>query len=56
MEEAGSAKECLVIMTTEDGHILTLGSTEQRVIRLGMLETAKSWLIADMMAESAEGK
>jgi hypothetical protein len=56
MEEAGSAKECLVIMTTEDGHILTLGSTEQRVLRLGMIETAKQWLIADMVTESAKGE
>jgi hypothetical protein len=56
MEEAGEAVQCLVIITTADGHILTLGSTDQRVIRLGMLEAAKQWLVADMMAESLEGK
>lgn len=52
MEEAGEAKECLVILTTEDGHILTLGTTDQRVLRLGMLEAAKQWMVADMVAES----
>ena len=52
MEDAGEAVQCLVILTTTDGHILTLGSTNQRVIRLGMLEAAKQWLVADMMAES----
>ena len=56
MEEAGEAKQCLVIMTTKDGYILTLGSTDQRVQRLGMIETAKSWLLADMMAESMKGE
>jgi hypothetical protein len=52
MEEAGEAKECLVILTTEDGHILTLGTTDARVMRLGLLETAKQWMIADMNAEA----
>ena len=56
MEEAGEAKQCLVIMTTEDGHILTLGSTDQRVIRLGLLEAAKQWLVADMVASSMQGE
>lgn len=53
MEEAAVAKELLVIMATTDGHILTLGTSDQRVLRLGMIETAKQWLIADMVAESA---
>jgi len=53
MEEADQAKECLVIMTTEDGHILTLGTSDQRVVRLGLIEAAKQWLIADMVAEAA---
>lgn len=56
MEEAGTAKELLVIMTSEDGHILALGTTDQRVLRLGLLETAKQWLIADMVAESVSGE
>lgn len=56
MEQAGEAKECLIILTTEDGHILTLGSTEQRVLRLGLLEAAKQWMIADMVAESMKGE
>jgi hypothetical protein len=46
----------MVILTTADGHLLTFGSTDQRVIRLGMLEAAKQWLVVDMMAESLEGK
>lgn len=53
MEEAGAAKECLVIMTTEDGHILTLGTSDQRVTRIGLIETAKQWILADMFAEAA---
>ena len=52
MEEAGTARELLVIMTSDDGHILTLGTTDQRVLRLGMIEAAKQWMIADMVAES----
>lgn len=52
MEQVGEATQCLVILTTEDGHILTLGSSDQRVIRFGLLETAKQWMIADMSAES----
>jgi hypothetical protein len=52
MEEAGEATECLVIMTTTDGHILSLGTSDARVIRMGLLETAKQWMIADMHAES----
>jgi hypothetical protein len=56
MEEAGAATECLVIMTTEDGHILSLGTSEARVVRMGLLETAKQWMIADMNAESVRGE
>lgn len=52
MEEAEKATECVVIMTQSDGHILTLGSTDQRVVRIGLLETAKQWMLADMVAES----
>ena len=55
MEEAGSARELLVIMTTEDGHILTLATSDQRVIRMGLIETAKQWIIADMVLDSARG-
>ena len=55
MEEAGSARELLVIMTTEDGHILTLATSDQRVIRMGLIETAKQWIIADMVSDSARG-
>jgi hypothetical protein len=53
MEEAETATECLIIMTSSDGHILTLGSSGSRIIRLGLIETAKAWIIADMMKESA---
>jgi hypothetical protein len=53
MEEADDANECLVIMTTQDGHIVTIGSTDARVVRLGLLETAKQWMVADMAAEAS---
>ena len=58
MENAETAKQLIVIMTSEDGHILTLGTTDQRVVRLGLIEAAKQWMIADMVAESVseEGK
>ena len=52
MEEAEAATECLVIMTQSDGSILTLCSSEQRVVKLGLLETAKQWTVADMVSES----
>ena len=52
MEAAGEATECLVILTTADGSILTLGSSPARVVRLGLIETAKAWLIADMIKEA----
>jgi hypothetical protein len=55
MEEAGLARELLVIMTTEDGHILTVATSDQRVIRMGLIETAKQWIIADMVSDSARG-
>jgi hypothetical protein len=54
MEEAEDAKECLVVLTTKDGYILTLGSTDQRVLRIGMLETAKQWIVADMLSDSVK--
>lgn len=56
MEEVEDATECLVIMTTQDGQILTLGTTDQRVVRLGMIEAAKQWMVADMTAEAARGE
>lgn len=41
MEQAETAQECLIIMTTSDGSILTLGTSDKRVTRLGLIETAK---------------
>lgn len=52
MEEAGEVKECLVLLMAKDGRLLVLGTTAQRVLRLGMLEAAKQWMVADMVAES----
>ena len=54
MEQADGAQECLVIMTRADGAVLMLGSSDRRVVRLGLIETAKQWIriIADMAAEA----
>jgi hypothetical protein len=52
MEEAETATACLIILTQSDGQIVTLGSSDRRVVRLGLLETAKQWLIADMLRDS----
>jgi hypothetical protein len=49
MEEAETAKECLVIMTSEDGSIITLGSTSILSTRLGLLEMAKAMIIRDIV-------
>lgn len=54
MDQASESKECMVILTTADGHLLTLCTSEQRVVRMGLLETAKQWMIADMVAESSK--
>jgi hypothetical protein len=48
MEEAGTAQECLIILTDKDGSIITLGSTSVRSTRLGLLEMAKALILADI--------
>ncbi len=53
MEEAADAKECLVIMTSVDGAIITLGSTSIISTRLGMLEMAKSLILKDLIHSEA---
>jgi hypothetical protein len=49
MEEAETAKECLVIMTDKDGSIITLGSTSVLSTRLGLLEMAKTLILSDVV-------
>lgn len=51
MEEAETAKECLVIMTSEDGSIITLGSTSVLSTRLGLLEMAKTLILKDIYSK-----
>lgn len=46
--ETGRPIECLVIMTDEDGSIITLGSTSVLSTRLGLLEGAKAHIYADI--------
>ena len=48
LKEVNDAIECLVIMTSEDGSILTLGSTSILSTRLGMLEMAKALIVKDI--------
>lgn len=48
MEEAETAEECLVIMTSTDGSIITLGSTDKVSVKLGLLEMAKAICYADV--------
>jgi hypothetical protein len=54
MEEAESAKECLVIMTDKDGSIITLGSTSILSTRLGLLEMAKALILSDMIERAVK--
>lgn len=42
MEEAESARECLVIMTSAEGDIITIGSTSVFSTRLGLLKMAEA--------------
>lgn len=52
MEEAEKADECLVIMTATDGSFLTLGSTDRKSTRLGMIEMAKTIILSDLIDRS----
>jgi len=54
MEEAETAKECLVIMTSADGSIITLGSTSVLSTRLGLLEMAKACILSDIVTMRKE--
>jgi hypothetical protein len=46
--EKGRPIECLVIMTDEDGSIVTIGSTSALSMRLGLLEMAKCHIYTDV--------
>jgi hypothetical protein len=37
MEEAGPAKECIVVMTTEDGNLIWLCTDDSRTVKIGLL-------------------
>ena len=51
MEEAEKAAECLVIMTTTDGDIIYLCSTDAKSTKFGLLEMTKQCIVADMRTE-----
>jgi hypothetical protein len=41
MEDAEGAEDCLIIITTGDGDMLTLSSTDRTSTKLGLLESAR---------------
>lgn len=49
--ETAPVVECIVIMTDENGDIITCGSTSVLSTRLGLLEMAKAIIIADMVKD-----
>jgi len=48
MEEAETATNAIIVMTTKDGDILTLATTSVLSTRLGLLEMAKALIISDL--------
>lgn len=53
--EIGHPIECLVIMTDEDGSLITIGSTSAFSTRLGLLEMAKCLICTDVAKMREEG-
>ena len=49
MEEAETASNAIIVMTTKDGDILTLATTSVLSPRLGLLEMAKALIISDLV-------
>jgi hypothetical protein len=48
MEEAEPAEECLIIMTSREGEIMTLCSSTRLSTKLGMIEMARAIVYADV--------
>jgi hypothetical protein len=51
MEEAEKAQECMVIMTSSDGDIVWLCSSDKLTVKLGLVETVKQCIVGDIKAE-----
>ena len=49
MEEAETATNAIIVMTTKEGDILTLATTSVLSTRLGLLEMAKAIIISDLV-------
>ena len=51
MEEAETATNAIIVMTTKEGDILTLATTSVLSTRLGLLEMAKAIIISDLVKD-----
>ena len=49
MEEAETATNAIIVMTTKEGDTLTLATTSVLSTRLGLLEMAKAIIIRDLV-------
>ncbi len=49
MEEAETATNAIIVMTTKEGDTLTLATTSVLSTRLGLLEMAKAIIISDLV-------
>lgn len=48
MELVEKATDVLVIMMNDDGHICWICTSEQTVVKLGMIETAKACILSNI--------
>jgi hypothetical protein len=48
MEEADTAQECIVVMTTSEGDMIWLASNDAISVKIGLLESAKCWIVSEM--------
>ena len=51
MEEAETATNAIIVMTTKEGDTLTLATTSVLSTRLGLLEMAKAIIISDLVKD-----
>lgn len=51
MEDADGADECYIVITTSDGDMVTHASTNRMSINIGLLETAKLRLAAQLVKD-----
>ena len=49
MEEADTAQECIVVMTNSEGEILWMCSSDKLTTKIGLLETAKIYVMGGMI-------